>query len=113
MEAEMKQIELIRAKLQEVVDETIGKTSVKNISVYEHDNHAGEPSIYVSVNMKSVKDIPDVSVQSNLSHRLVLAMESLDDDRFPYLYVHAPDEDPGVEPDLEYAEAFPGKVGRR
>jgi hypothetical protein len=109
----MKRMDRIRAKLKKIVEEVVGKASLERVTVYEGDNQVGEPSIYVSVNMRSVKEIPDVSIQSDLSHRLVLAMDELDDRRFPYLYLHAPDEDPGVDPDLEYAEAFPEKVGRR
>ena len=88
----MKRIDKIRAKLTEVVEQAIDKRLIDHMSIEAQDNQTGEPSIYVAITMKARNDAPKSREQSDLTHRLVLALEEMEDERFPYLYVLALDD---------------------
>ena len=115
----MKRIDKIRTKLTKVVEKALDRKSIDEISIDEQDNQTGEPSIYVSITMKTVDDIPDVRRQGALTHNLVLALEDMEDARFPYLFIGATDdemvddEEEDDEVEFEDLEPPPRQAGRR
>ena len=49
------------------------------------DNHAGEPSLYVYVEMPRESDIPEIPTRNALVVKLMAKLAEVDDHRFPYL----------------------------
>jgi hypothetical protein len=66
-------------------------------SVAAVDNHSGEPSFYVYVEMPSENDIPDIGAQNRLVVMLLAALEEIDDHRFPYVSYGPREGDSDVE----------------
>ncbi len=78
--------ERARDALEAVIREALRSRQVAGISVSAHDNHTGEPALYVYVTMGSEAEIPDILLQNKLMQKMISALEQVEDDRFPYLH---------------------------
>jgi hypothetical protein len=110
-EARLSKLDETTAELRHIVEETLGADLIERLSVTAREDHSGEPAYYVSVTMKSSKDVPTTAVGNDLTHRMRLALAERDDDRFPYLYVGAADWENGPE-DSDDFQDLDEEIGR-
>jgi hypothetical protein len=68
-----------------IIRKTIKAPAPVRWSVAAVDNHSGEPSLYVYVEMPNERDIPGLAERNRLVTALLGALERIDDERFPYL----------------------------
>ena len=79
------------AALEAAVRSTVGIPKPLRIHVKARDNHSGEPSFYVLVEMPKESDIPSLPVEQSVTRAMLAALDRLDDERFPYLSFSAGD----------------------
>jgi len=75
-----------RDVMEAVIRDALQSPAPESIYFSAHDNHSGEPSLYVYITMPEERFIPDIEARNRLSGALLTALQSLDDDRFPYVY---------------------------
>ena len=78
--------ERAQAAVEAVIRSALPSPAPKDVRIAARDNHSGEPSLYIYVEMPDEPSIPDVGAQNHLSSQLMTALQALDDDRFPYVY---------------------------
>lgn len=83
-----------RATVDAVIRRALQSPAPREIAVSAHDNHSGEPALYVSVTMPDERDIPDIPTQNRLSSELLSSLREMDDDRFPYVFYGPRSADP-------------------
>ncbi len=71
--------------VETIIRRSLHSPAPKNILVSAHENHSGEPAIYIYVTMPEERNIPDVVTQNHLSSEIISALKQADDERFPYL----------------------------
>lgn len=90
------------AAIEAVIRDALRSPPPENIYFSAHNNHSGEPSVYVYIMMPEERFIPDIASQNRLSGELLTALQSLDDDRFPYVH-YGPRE--------AFEQIDPGRMG--
>lgn len=79
--------------IKSAIYERIDRSVVADVSMASRDDATGEPSLFVTVSLKSGRDRPDAGKAIDMVKAMRDALFDLGDERFPYLSFRAPGDE--------------------